>query len=67
MFKNAQMQRLGSGRIISSFLKYNNLKRFLVSILIVVMHKMSKDEKLEHRRKKKELKEKITEEDKKRI
>lgn len=31
------------------------------------MHKMSKDEKLEHRRKKKELKEKISEEDKKRI
>jgi len=28
---------------------------------------MSKDDKLEHRRKKKELKEKITEEDKKRI
>jgi len=28
---------------------------------------MSKDEKLEHRRKKKELKEKISEEDKKRI
>ena len=31
----------------------------------VSMHKMTKDEKLEPRRKKKELKEKITEEDKK--
>ena len=31
------------------------------------MHKMNKDEKLEHRRKKKELRERIQEEDKKRI
>jgi hypothetical protein len=31
------------------------------------MHKMSKEEKLEYRRKKKELREKITEEDKKRV
>ena len=33
----------------------------------VSMHKMTKDEKLEHRRKQKEPKEKITEEDKKRV
>lgn len=33
----------------------------------VSMHKMSKEEKLEYRKKKKELREKITEEDKKRV
>jgi hypothetical protein len=31
------------------------------------MHKMSKEEKLDHRRKRKEIKEKVTEFDKKRI
>jgi hypothetical protein len=31
------------------------------------MHKMSKEEKLEYRKKKKELRERITEEDKKRV
>jgi len=33
----------------------------------VSMHKLSKEEKIEHRKRKKELKEKISEEDKKRI
>lgn len=31
------------------------------------MHKMNKEEKLEYRRRKKELREKITDEDKKRV